>query len=57
LLDNPKEVAAIRRKTPRFHYDAIMQKLYYWLYDGILLRCLSHKGALKEAHDGICGAH
>jgi len=30
------------------------------LYDGILLRCLSQKEAqevLKEAHDGMCGAH
>jgi len=29
-------------------------------YNGILLRCLSNSEAqevLKEAHDGICGAH
>ena len=29
-------------------------------HDGILLRCLSQKEAhevLKEAHDGMCGAH
>ncbi|XP_020243174.1 uncharacterized protein LOC109821396 [Asparagus officinalis] len=34
--------------------------LYQKSYDGLLLRCLSNreaKEALKEAHDGICGAH
>jgi len=37
-----------------------MQILYRRSYDGILLRCLSHKEeheAFKEAHDGMCGAH
>ena len=28
LADDPKEEAAIRRKTPRFYYNAIMQTLY-----------------------------
>jgi len=60
LSDDPKEAAAIRRKAPRFYYNAIMQTLYRRSYDGILLRGLSHKEAqeaLKEAHDGMCGAH
>ena len=37
-----------------------MQTLYRQSYDGILLRCLSHKQAqeaLKEVHDGMWGAH
>jgi len=60
LPDDPKVVAAIKRKAPRFYYNAIMQTLYYRLYDRILFRCLSHKEAqqaLKKAHDGMCRAH
>ena len=60
LLNNPKEAAAIKRKSPRFYYNAITRTLYRLSYDQILLLCLSHKEAheaLKEAHDGTCGAH
>ena len=38
----------------------IIRILYRRSHDGILLRCLSHEEAqetLKEAHDGMCGAH
>ena len=60
LPDDPKEAAAVKRKAPRFYYNAISRTLYRRSYDGILLRCLSRKEAqeaLKEAHDGTCGAH
>ena len=60
LPNEPKEVAAIRRKAHKFYYNAITRTLYHRSHDGILLRCLSHKEAqrtLKEAHDGMCGAH
>jgi len=36
------------------------KKYYCCSYDGILLRCLSNSESqevIKEAHDGICGAH
>ena len=60
LPDDSKEAAAIKRKAPRFYYNAVMRTLYHRSYDGILLWCLSRKEAqeaLKEAHDGTCGAH
>jgi len=60
LPDDHKEKAVIKRKAPQFYYNVIMQTLYLQSYDGILLRCLSHKEAqeaLKEAYDSICGAH
>jgi len=60
LPDDPKEAASIRRSSLRFYYDPIVKTLYRRSYDGILLRCLSNSEAqevLKEAHDGICGAH
>ncbi|XP_020266133.1 uncharacterized protein LOC109841585 [Asparagus officinalis] len=60
LPDDAKEVAAIKRKALRFYYDAISQTLYHKSHDGVLLRCLSRREAqeaLKEAHDGMCGAH
>jgi len=60
LPDDPKEAAAIRRKAPKFYYNAIMRALYRQSHDGILLRCLSHKEvqeALKETHDNMCKAH
>jgi len=60
LPDDPKEVAAIRRKAPKFYYNAITRTLYRLSHDGILLRCLSQNEAqeiLKKAHDGMCGAH
>ena len=43
LPDDPKEVAAIRRKAPKFYYNAITRALYRRSHDGILLCCLSHK--------------
>ena len=60
LSDDPKEAASIRRRSLRFYYDLIVKTLYCRSYDGILLHCLSNSEAqevLKEAHDGICGAH
>jgi len=60
LPDDPKELAAIKRKAPKFYYSVITRTLYHRSPDGILLRYLSHKEAheiLKEAHDGMCGAH
>ncbi|KAJ6850213.1 uncharacterized protein M6B38_265620 [Iris pallida] len=45
------------------HFDFIMIRLhmlYRRSYDGLLLRCLSENKAkqiLREAHDGVCGAH
>ena len=60
LPEDTKEAAAIRRKAPKFYYNAISRTLYRRSHDGILLRCLSSKeaqGVLKEAHDGTCGAH
>ena len=60
LLDDPKEVASIRRRSLHFYYDPIVKTLYRRSYDSILLHCLSNSEAqevLKEAHDGICGDH
>jgi len=60
LPDNPKEAASIQRRSLRFYYDPIVKTLYRRSYDGILLHCLSNYEAqevLKEAHNGICGAH
>jgi len=60
VLVDPKEVTVIRRKAPRFYYNAITRTLYRRSHDGILLRCLSHKEAheaLKKAHDGMCEAY
>ena len=60
LPDDPKEAASIRRRSLCFYYDLIVKTLYHRSYDGILLYCLSNSEAqevLKEAHDGVCGAH
>ena len=60
LPDEPKEATVIRRKAPKFYYNAITRTLYRRSRDRILLCCLSQKEAqkvLKEAHDGMCGAH
>jgi len=60
LPDDPKEAASVRRRSLRFYYDPIVKTFYRRSYDGILLHCLSNSEAqevLKEAHDGICGAH
>ena len=51
---------SIRRRSLHFYYDPTLKTLYRRSYDGVLFRCLSHseaREALKEAHDGICGAH
>jgi len=60
LPKHPKEAVAIRRKAPKFYYNAVTRTLYRRSRYGILLHCLSNKEAqetLKEAHDGMCGAH
>jgi len=60
LPDDPKETATNRKKAPKFYYNAIIRTLYHQSHVGVLLRFLSHKEAqkiLKEAHDGMCGAH
>ena len=60
LPDDPKDAAAIKRKTLWFYYNTITRTLYHWSYDGILLCGLSHKEAheaLRETHDGTCRAH
>ena len=57
---DPKEAAAIKRKAPKFYYNAITRTLYHRSHDGILLCYLSHLEAqetLKEAHDGMCRAY
>ena len=41
LPDDPKEAAAVKRKSPRFYYNAINRTLYQRSYDGILLQYLS----------------
>jgi len=45
LFDDPKEASAIKRKAPKFYYNAITRMLYRRSHDGIHLRCLSHKEA------------
>ena len=60
LPDDSKEAAAIKRKAPKFYYNVTTRTLYRRSHDGISLRCLPQKEAkevLKEAHDGLCGAH
>jgi len=60
LPDDPKEAAAIRKKAPKFYYNAITRTLHCRSHDGILFRYLLHKEAqetLKEAHDDMCEAH
>ena len=60
MICNPKEAASMRRRSLHFYYDPTLKTLYRRSYDGILLCCLSNSEAqevLKEAHDGICGAH
>ena len=47
-------------KASRFYYNAITRTLYSRSYDGILLRCLSHKEAheaLREVYDSTYVAH
>jgi len=60
LSDDPKEAVSIQRRSLCFYYNLIVKILYRRSYDGILLHCLSNsevQEVLKEAHDGICGAH
>jgi len=60
LSDDPKEAVSIQRRSLRFYYNPIVKILYRRSYDGILLHYLSNfevQEVLKEAHDGICGAH
>jgi len=60
LPDNSKEAASIKQRSLRIYFDPTLKTLYRRSYDGILLHCLSNlvvQEVLKEAHDGICGAH
>ncbi|ONK57061.1 uncharacterized protein A4U43_C10F16210 [Asparagus officinalis] len=60
LPEDSKERESIRRCASRFYYDSTTKMLYRRSYDGLLLRCLSKaeaQEAIREAHDGVCGAH
>ena len=60
LPDNPKEDVSVRRMSEHFHYNTELKTLYHRSCDGLLDRCLAGREAqevLKEAHDGMCGAH
>ncbi|KAJ6828056.1 uncharacterized protein M6B38_364800 [Iris pallida] len=60
LPEDPKEAVSVRRRSLRFYYDTATKTLYRRSFDGLLLRCLSNEEAaeaLREAHDGTCGAH
>jgi len=49
LPDDPKEAAAIRRKAPKFHYNAITRTLYRRSNNRILLRCHHIKSYRKHS--------
>ena len=60
MPDDPKEVRSIRQQSSQFYYDPEVKTLYCHSYDGVLVCFLSNteaKEVLKEAQDGICGAH
>ena len=41
----PHRGSCHQKESSSIHYNAITWKLYHWLYDGILVWCLSHKEA------------
>jgi len=49
LPDDPKEVAVIKKKAPKFYYNVITKTLYRRSHDGIFLRYLSHKEGRKHS--------
>jgi len=60
LFDDPKEAVAIKRKVPRFCYNAITWTLYRRSPNAILLRCFPHKEAheaFREAQNSTCRAN
>ncbi|KAH6776184.1 hypothetical protein C2S52_013745 [Perilla frutescens var. hirtella] len=58
LPSDPRRRVDIRRRANRFIY--FKGTLYMRSFDGVFLRCLGDKEAVKameETHSGICGAH
>lgn len=60
LPEDPRQVAAIKKKAYQFYYNAISRMLYRHAPDGLLLHFRTNQEAeegLKEAYNSIFGAH
>jgi hypothetical protein len=58
IRDPKKTTDKIKRQVLK--YSSIDDELYQKTTDGMLLKCLGEeqaKVAVREVHDGICGAH
>nr|ABB47000.1 retrotransposon protein, putative, unclassified [Oryza sativa Japonica Group] len=59
-LQNPSQSASRKLRYKALKYALLDDELYYWMIDGVLLKCLSAdqaKVVMGEVHEGICGTH
>jgi hypothetical protein len=59
-IRDPKKTTDKKVKRQVLKYTSIDDELYRRTIDGVLLKCLGEeqaKVAVREVHDGICGAH
>jgi hypothetical protein len=59
-IRDPKKITDKKVKRQVLKYTSLDDDLYRRTIDGVLLKCLGEKQAkvaIREVHDGICGAH
>jgi hypothetical protein len=59
-IRDPRKITDKKVKQQVLKYTSLDDDLYRRTIDGVLLKCLGQeqaKGAVREVHDGICGAH
>jgi hypothetical protein len=59
-IRDPGEITDKKLKRQLLKYTLLDDDLYQRTIDGVLLKCLGGdqaKEAVREVHDGICGAH
>jgi hypothetical protein len=59
-IRDPGKTIDKKVKQQVLKYTLMDDELYQRIIDGVLLKCLGEKQAkvaIREAHDGICGAH
>jgi hypothetical protein len=59
-LEAPKRLRTQKSSRQVLKYTLLDDDLYRRTIDGVLLKCLGEeqaKVAVREVHDGICGAH
>ena len=59
-LKDPSKKVNRKIRFQAIKYVLLEEDLYYWIIDGVLLKCIDKEEAkvlMGEIHEGVCGSH